>query len=145
MNRLHHIAGCRRVRLYVDRNNGGALHLYRKLGFRKVGVHTTGELILEALVAPLQWIAGRLKAVTSTAQPKRRERRIRLSPGPHAAFCVGVERGPPCLAWRHRPFASSGQLRLTVLRVPARVNLAMPRTSNGSWRVDEHLPQGARR
>jgi RimJ/RimL family protein N-acetyltransferase len=103
MDVLHRVPGCRRVRLYVDSGNANALHLYQTAGFRRVGLHTTGELILESAMAVVAAVTDRLAPVVSMALPKRMRRkgRVRLAPGPHATFGVGVERGPPC-RWRLR-------------------------------------------
>lgn len=96
---LRRIDRCRRVRLLVDGSNAPALRLYLGAGFRPVGTHRTGELVLEAGLDRLD------RAVTAPApaastQPKRvrRKHRVRRPHGPHAAFCIGFERGPPCPA-----------------------------------------------
>ena len=96
MRSLRRIDRCRRARLLVDSRNAGALRLYQAAGFRQVGMHETGELILEAVLARLGHAAPP-RSPTSPAAPKRARRkgRIRRSHGPHAAFCIGIERGPP--------------------------------------------------
>jgi diamine N-acetyltransferase len=96
MLNARHIAVCRRVRLLVDPVNSCALHLYTQAGFRQVGVHDSGELILEVVlssdaipgddVAPVRAL--------SVSERARRTGRFRLSPGPRAGPAPGVGRGP---------------------------------------------------
>jgi RimJ/RimL family protein N-acetyltransferase len=47
MANVRHIVGCRRVRLLVFPAKVHATRLYAQAGFHQVGVHTSGELILE--------------------------------------------------------------------------------------------------
>jgi len=94
---LHLIVGCRRVRLLVDPSNSHAIRLYAQAGFHQIGVHESGELILEAVlsdVAAIEDIVALLRA-SSASKRARRAGRLRLSPGPHAGLVIGVERGPP--------------------------------------------------
>jgi ribosomal protein S18 acetylase RimI-like enzyme len=91
------IVGCRRVRLLVDPSNSYAIRLYARAGFHQIGVHASGELILEAVlsgVAAIEDIVALLRA-SSASKRARRTGRLRLSPGPHAGLVIGVERGPP--------------------------------------------------
>jgi GNAT superfamily N-acetyltransferase len=100
VERLRRIDGCRRVRLLVAPDNLRARMLYESAGFRIIGPWpSTGELVLE-LVLPPAVDAGRLNAfnlVAVAARARRvfRHRRLRLTVGPHAAWVIGVERGPP--------------------------------------------------
>ena len=95
------IAGLRRVRLLVAADNVHAIRLYEKAAFRLVGVHTGGEMILEAALPPLFASGTRLcdllRGLTVPGHASR-EGRLRLSAGPYAARMIGVERGPPALA-----------------------------------------------
>lgn len=96
--RLGHIPGCRRVRLLVARDNLGARHLYGRNLFQPAGVQAeTGELILEHDLED-----GQPYDVTTPRTLGRGFTRddlghLRLRPhaGPHAAWVIGVERGPP--------------------------------------------------
>jgi RimJ/RimL family protein N-acetyltransferase len=109
MANFRHIVGCRRVRLLVSPANEHATHLYAQAGFHQVGVHTSGELILEVVLsrfAVIEDIIALLRA-SSVSKRARRAGRLRLSPGPHAAQVIGVERGPPSVpaplpTWRTR-------------------------------------------
>jgi diamine N-acetyltransferase len=97
MANVRRIAGCRRVRLLVSPANVHATRLYAQAGFHQVDVHTTGELILEVVLsrfAVIEDIIAWLRA-SSVSKRARRAGRLRLSPGPHAAQVIGVERGPP--------------------------------------------------
>jgi GNAT superfamily N-acetyltransferase len=103
---LQHLAtipGCRRVRLLVGTDNLRAQHLYHKAGFRDVGrAVATDEIILE-LGLPAHVTARELTECTVYAAAARarrvfRHRRLRLTVGPHPAWVIGVERGPPALA-----------------------------------------------
>jgi len=94
---LRRIVGCRRVRLLVDRVNSRAMRLYALAGFREVGTHASGELILEVVltsVATIKDIIALLRA-SSASKRARRAGRLRCSPGPHVGLAMGVERGPP--------------------------------------------------
>ena len=97
MATVRRIPGCRKVRLLVDRHNLSAMRLYVREGFQQVDVHKTGELILEAMlsgIGAIEDVIGLLRA-SSVSKRARRAGRLRLSPGPHAAWSIGVERGPP--------------------------------------------------
>lgn len=99
MAHLRRIAGCRRVRLLVVPGNDRAIRLYEQAGFRRVGVNRAGEFILEAVlfgVATIRNVIALIRA-SSVSKRARRAGRLRLSPGPHAALAIGVERGPPAL------------------------------------------------
>ncbi len=100
---LRTVVGCRRVRLLVTRDNVRARQLYGRGGFREAGIWAaTRELVLE-LVLPGGVDGGRLDsfnlvAVAMRARRVFRHRRLRRTAGPHAAWVIGVERGPPCFA-----------------------------------------------
>jgi diamine N-acetyltransferase len=97
MDNVRRIVGCRRVRLLVSPSNGHATRLYAQAGFHQVSLHATGELILEVVLsrlAVIEDIVALLRA-SSVSKRARRSGRLRLSPGPHAAQVIGVERGPP--------------------------------------------------
>jgi diamine N-acetyltransferase len=103
MTNVRHIVGCRRVRLLVSPANVHATRLYAQAGFHQVGVHTSGELILEVVlsgVAVIEDIIALLRA-SSVSKHARRAGRLRLSHGPHAAQVIGVERGPPSARAAH--------------------------------------------
>lgn len=100
MTHVGRIVGCRRVRLLVVPANIRAIRLYERAGFRQIGVNALGEFILEAVlfsVATFQNVVALLRA-SSVSKRARRAGRLRLSPGPHAALTIGVERGPPLAA-----------------------------------------------
>jgi RimJ/RimL family protein N-acetyltransferase len=103
MTNLRHIVGCRRVRLLVSPANVKAIRLYVEAGFQRVGVHTTGELILEAVLAGFAVIEDIIVLLRDSSVSKRARRsgRLRLSPGPHVARVIGVERGPPNVPASH--------------------------------------------
>jgi diamine N-acetyltransferase len=96
--RLSHIPGCRRIRLLVAADNHGARRLYARQSFEAVGVlASTGELVLEYGLED-----GQPYEVMTPRTLGRGFRRddlghLRLRPhaGPHAAWVIGVERGPP--------------------------------------------------
>ena len=92
------LAGCRRVRLLVAPDNACALHLYARAGFSRVGVHDTGELILEATL-PYAPGSGTRPSVVRRQQATPghacHEGRLRRAAGPYAAPMIGVQRGPP--------------------------------------------------
>lgn len=98
--RLRRIPGCRRIRLLVVPENHGARRLYARHGFRLVDIRSrTGDLVLEydcgdgrpeGQVAPLSLGRG-----FATDAPGHL--RLRPKAGPHAAWVIGVERGPPAL------------------------------------------------
>jgi RimJ/RimL family protein N-acetyltransferase len=116
MDNLRRIVGCRRVRLLVSPANVHATRLYAQAGFHQVGVHTSGELILEVLLsrfAVIEDIIALLRA-SSVSKRARRTGRLRLSPGPHAAQVIGVERGPPSLP----PPRTTRRMRLYVSSPP---------------------------
>lgn len=93
---LRRIDICRRARLLVDPRNAGALRLYQAIGFQQVGRYGTGEFILEAVLKSPPG-AALPELVVLPAPPKRfrRKGRVRRPHGPHPAFCIGIERGPP--------------------------------------------------
>ncbi len=106
MLQVRRIVGCRRMRLLVDPVNIRAVGLYTRAGFRQVGLHASGELIMEAVLSSIilvRDIVALLRA-SSVSKRARRAGRLRLSPGPHAGLVIGVERGPPTAA--HPAFAS---------------------------------------
>lgn len=97
---VRRLAGCRRIRLLVAPDNGRAIDLYRRARFRTVGLFVaTGELILElafgSMVAVADLASFNLMAVAARARRVFRHRRLRLLAGPHSAWVIGVERGPP--------------------------------------------------
>ena len=98
MTAFRGIAGCRRVRLLVAPDNVHAVRLYTQAEFRPVGIHVTGELVLEAAV-PHQFTSGpRLRSMLRlvvTPGHASHEGRLRLAAGPYEARMIGVERGPP--------------------------------------------------
>ena len=92
--------GCRRVRLLVSPDNARARALYDRFGFRTIGQSDrTGELVLEAALPTPAEVDGLrtflLLAVAARARRVFRHRRLRLTSGPHPAWVIGVERGPP--------------------------------------------------
>lgn len=103
LDRLRRVPGCRRVRLLVTRDNVRARQLYESGGFRAAGIWAaTREMVLE-LVLPGGVDGGRLDTFNLAAVAMRvrrvfRHRRLRRTAGPHAAWVIGVERGPPDLA-----------------------------------------------
>ena len=104
MDHLRRLSGCRRVRLCVARENSRARGLYDRAGFRWVGLlRSTGELILELALrstAEADRCAGFVLAIFAAGvQRAFRHRRLRFAAGPHAARVIGVERGPPRLAF----------------------------------------------
>ena len=121
LERLRGIAGCRRVRLLVAPDNSRACSLYKQGGFREAGVcAATQELILELdlpeAVDPGRLNAFNLAAVAARARRVFRHRRLRLTAGPHAAWVIGVERGPPVVgrltvAYRRREPSGPGRHR----------------------------------
>ena len=99
LRHLARIPNCRRVRLLVAEDNTRARRLYDHAGFRTVDRAATDELVLELLL-PSHVTAAELKsfAVRAAAIQSRRvfcHRRMRLIVGPHPAWVIGVERGPP--------------------------------------------------
>lgn len=100
LRRIGRIPGLRRARLLVAPDNAPARHLYGRLGFRAAGaLRATGELILEIATGAMAALAPAIGAceAASPSGLKRRSghRRLRLRAGPHAAWVIGVERGPP--------------------------------------------------
>lgn len=106
MRRFKQAVGCRRVRLLVAPENGPALRLYGRAGFRRVGTASdsaagdagereAGEIVLESLQAgglPAS-AAGLLLA---PALPRRCRRRHRLCTGrPATARLHGAFHDPP--------------------------------------------------
>jgi hypothetical protein len=101
MRRLRCI-GCCRARLLVVPENPAAT-LYERMGFRTVGEDASGGcLVMEVVLRAASWAATVVQAMsgalTAWSRRGRRRMRLRLSPGPHAAMVIGVERGPPCPA-----------------------------------------------
>lgn len=94
--RLARIPGCRRVRLYVVPENAGAIALYARLGFRTIGYSRAAACLVMELVLRAGFAAPFALAL-GQALPRRARRRLRLRPrsGPHLAWTIGVERGPP--------------------------------------------------
>ncbi|MBI0533963.1 GNAT family N-acetyltransferase [Roseomonas sp. KE2513] len=100
LRRLRAASACDRVRLFVARENVGALRLYERAGFCALGfLRETGELILECVLRAGHWLerGAEPMLVSVVAKVKRASghRRLRASIGPHAAWVIGVERGPP--------------------------------------------------
>ena len=100
LDRLGSIPECRTIRLLVAPDNIGALALYGRAGFTEVDRWAaTGELVMQ-LILPPPIDAGRLDdfnlvAVAARSRRVFRHRRLRQAPGPHEAWVIGVERGPP--------------------------------------------------
>ena len=100
MLRLRRMPGCRRIRLLVAPDNARARGLYQQFGFEPVGCWpSTGEFILQlALPDPANEDGNEafvLQAVAARARRVFRHRRLRQTAGPHVAWVIGVERGPP--------------------------------------------------
>ncbi len=100
LQRLRRLAECRRIRLLVAPENSRARGLYDRAGFRCVGrLASTGELVLELAVRSVTDAGLReafvLAIIAAGARQVFRHRRLRLAAGPHAAWVIGVERGPP--------------------------------------------------
>ena len=100
LGRLRRLAGCERVRLLVSPDNAPARRLYDCAGFVQVGQQAaTGELVLElglgSIRRAMQAKAYRLARIAAGAFRTFRHRRLRMTAGPHAAWMIGVERGPP--------------------------------------------------
>lgn len=100
MRRLKRLAGCRRMRLLVAPENSRARRLYDRAGFRWVScLASTGELILELALQPgaeaVRQKAFLFAMIADGVRRVFRHRRLRLAAGPHAAWIIGVERGPP--------------------------------------------------
>jgi RimJ/RimL family protein N-acetyltransferase len=101
VDRMRHIAGCRRIRLLVAPDNVRARLLYSRAGFCPIGrLASTGELVLELTVWSIVGADERdafvFAIVAAGARRVFRHRRLRATVGPHAAWVIGVERGPPC-------------------------------------------------
>ncbi len=99
---LRRLVGCRRIRLLVSADNAPARRLYACAGFTQVGRHgATQELVLEFSLArvghDVRAKAYSLARIAAGACRVFRHRRLRMTAGPHAAWMIGVERGPPCL------------------------------------------------
>jgi ribosomal protein S18 acetylase RimI-like enzyme len=107
LQHLARIPNCHRVRLLVAADNQRARRIYDRVGFRVVDREmATDELVLE-LTLPSHVTPQELKsfAVRAAAIQSRRvfcHRRMRLVVGPHPAWVIGVERGPPGSAHRAR-------------------------------------------
>jgi hypothetical protein len=98
MGGFRRIPTCRRVRLLVVPENTHALRLYASVGFRRVGVTATGDIILQAVLpgfARRDDFSFALRRPSALAQRARRRRRPRRSPDAHAVRAIGTERGPP--------------------------------------------------
>lgn len=103
LRRLRAASACDRVRLLVAPENTGALKLYERAGFRMLDrLRETGELILECRLRTGGWLERLalplLAAVLPMIKHASAHRRLRASIGPHAAWVIGVERGPPMRA-----------------------------------------------
>jgi diamine N-acetyltransferase len=101
MGTLRRIDGCRRVRLFASFDNTHALRLYTQTGFQPAGIHTTGELVLEAVLPetiPVTVALVVLIRLLATLGHACHEGRLRSSAGPYPARVIGVERGPPAIA-----------------------------------------------
>jgi RimJ/RimL family protein N-acetyltransferase len=96
--RLGRIPGCRRVRLLVATDNHGARRLYGRYFFRPVDVDpVTGELVLEYDLEdgqPYDVVTPRTLG-RGFMPDDLGHLRLRPHVGPHAAWVIGVERGPP--------------------------------------------------
>lgn len=102
VERMRRVEGCRRVRLLVAPDNALARAMYRRAGFHDRGTWTaTGELVMEFAFAdtvdPGRLDAFNLAAVAARTRRVFRHRRLRRTAGPHAAWVIGVERGPPAI------------------------------------------------
>lgn len=100
VQRLHRIAGCRRIRLAVTPDNVHARRLYEQVGFRLAGLlRETGDLVMEWARAglgsprPEMWVSD--GPMQQRAERYAQHRRLRPTAGPHGAWVIGVERGPP--------------------------------------------------
>ena len=121
--RLRRIVGCRRVRLLVSADNMPAQSLYGCAGFVRVGQDAgTRELVLElglgSVCCNIGAKAHSLARAVAGAFRTFRHRRLRMIAGPHAAWTIGVERGPPTAhrtgrvalkmrVWLCRPFPNA--------------------------------------
>ena len=97
---LRRLCSCERVRLLVSPDNAPAQSLYGSAGFIQVGRDaSTQELVLELNLSParrdIRAKAYCLARTAAGAFRKFRHRRLRITAGPHAAWVIGVERGPP--------------------------------------------------
>lgn len=114
LTRLRRIVGCQRVRLLVSADNAPAQSLYSCAGFVQVGQDAgTRELVLElglrSVCRNVRAKAHSLARAVAGAFRTFRHRRLRMIAGPHAAWTIGVERGPP-VAYR----ADEAALRMRV-------------------------------
>lgn len=124
MRRLRGVPSCRRVRLLVAPDNLAARRLYGHFGFHTVGhLATTGELILERTLPTAVEEDGLrgavLQAVAARARRVFRHRRLRVTSGPHPAWVIGVERGPPAAS--HATLPRRGRVFGRLLGVRRRV------------------------
>jgi len=132
LRHLGQIPGCQRVRLLVAGDNLRARRIYDAAGFRVVDrAASTGELVLE-LRLPSHVTAEELKsfAVRAAAIQSRRvfcHRRMRLVVGPHPAWVIGVERGPPARPVARRSLVNQAPRR-TLARCNAGITAAQPRS-----------------
>jgi len=132
LRHLKHVGTCRRVRLLVASDNVPARRLYERAGFRSAGrLTSTDELILELafrLTAERNGLeAFILDAVVARASRVFRHRRLRLTAGPHAAWVIGVERGPPTVsAAGGRLGAWSGVTAEAILTTGVTIQAAWP-------------------
>jgi RimJ/RimL family protein N-acetyltransferase len=134
LDRMRHIAGCRRIRLLVAPDNTHARLLYDRAGFCPVGrLASTGELVLELTLWSIVGADGRdafvFAIVAAGVRRVFRHRRLRATVGPHAAWVIGVERGPPCIM---RAAFGTGPLELCSVAEP--VLHARRRTTHDSAR-----------
>ncbi len=105
---LRQTFGCQRIRLLVSADNVPAQSLYGCAGFVQVGQDAdTQELVLElrlrSVCRNIRAKAHTLAHAVAGAFRVFRHRRLRMVAGPHAAWMIGVERGPPVALGRARP------------------------------------------
>jgi len=144
LSRLEHLGTCRRVRLLVALDNVRARGLYDRAGFRPLSRSTgTGEIVLELALRPAVATDGLeafiLDAVVARAKRVFCHRRLRLSAGPHAAWVIGVERGPPTRA--RRPIPTPTRPSRPIRRTPGRRPL--PRRPHARAMLASHVTTSA--
>ena len=118
LTHLRRIVGCQRVRLLVSADNVPARSLYSCAGFVQVGQDAgTRELVLElglgSVCRNIQAKAHSLARAVAGAFRTFRHRRLRMIAGPHAAWTIGVERGPPMA---HRTGKAALKVRVWLCR-----------------------------